>query len=273
MECRDVVDNLHEFVYEELDRDTSNEIKEHLHSCEACRAQYDQLKQLLVFDARTLVEAKERIEIPTDLEGKVRSTIGRQTIVRRVRLVLAACLASVLLYTAPVFAYYAVQMFPFEKYMDFMDKDMIKDFKEGRGQIIGKSHEMNGITMTIDGMIKKDDKRFILFTIKVPKTGEYNYGIPASGFNVITVQDQFGKIYNVGSASGTTERALTEGESQFIFEINEPISFWSTRLNVRVTSIELGITNQNEKVFFKKYKNVYGCWNVSFNINRTVDKR
>jgi hypothetical protein len=273
MECKNIAENLYEYIYEELDENTCNEIRKHLEGCENCHSEYEEVKQLLINDARTLFKLKESIEIPIDLTGKVRSSIQTRIKSNRIKYIIAVCLVFMFLYTAPVFAYYAVQIFPFEKYINFLDKDMIKDFKEGRGQVIGKSSTMNGATFTVDGMIKRGSNYNIIFTIKVPKTNEYNYGMPPGGFNIITVQDQTGKKYRVGSASGTSERALDEGEFQYIFEVDEPISFWSFKLNVRITAIELGYTNENENRYFEKYKNIYGNWNVSFYINRSLNQR
>jgi hypothetical protein len=75
MECKNVADNLYEYIYEELDENTCNEIRKHLEGCESCRLEYEELKQLLINDARTLFKLKESIEIPIDLAVKVRSSI------------------------------------------------------------------------------------------------------------------------------------------------------------------------------------------------------
>ncbi len=278
MKCKNICENLYEYIYGELDNKRAQTVKTHLEDCNQCRCAYQELKSLLVDTAQPLVGLSKRMEIPGDLVARVRTIVnagsrnpGRKR--KPLRYLTAACLALVLFYTLPVFAYYAIQIFPVEKYAGFIDKAMIKDFVEGRGQVIGKSSSMNGVILTVDGMLKRGGKFSILFTVKVPKTGSYNYGLPASGVNVISVSDQFGKRYIIGSASGTTGKALEEGESQYIFDIDEPLSFWSYKLKVRITAIELGLTNEKENRYFEKYKNIYGDWNVDFYVDRSGNWR
>jgi len=273
MECNMVAEYLYEYIYNELNRDTYTAVKEHLESCGKCRTEYDELKQLLIDNANPLHKLKESIEIPDDLACKAKNAVLRRVKTRPFKYLIAACMTIVLLYTAPVFAYYAASIFPFEQYIGFLDKDMVKEFKEGRGQVIGRSSTMSKVTFTVDGMVKTDDKFIVIFTIKVPITDEYNYGMPVGGFDVITVQDQFGKKYRIGSAEGSNERATDEGEFQYMFEIDEPLSFWSYKLNIRLTAIELGHSNPGENKYFAKYKNIYSDWNVSFYINRSLNRR
>lgn len=106
----------------------------------------------------------------------------------------------------------------------------------------------------------------ILFTIKVPKEKNINYGMPLTGINELTVTDQFGFKYRVGGGSLTVKSVNEDGEAKCIFDV-EPIKFWAYKLNVRVTSLELGYydgKNTPEQV-----KNAYGNWNVSFYIDRS----
>lgn len=181
-----------------------------------------------------------------------------------------------LLTTAPAAAYYINQNSLLEKYKD-IDPQIVKEFENKEGQLIGKSSTIKDITLTVDGIINEEHRTAILFTTKLPKQNDINYAMPVMSLNVITIQDQFGKKYRSDGASWTLRTANEDGEVKGVMYI-EPLEPWAVRLNIRVTAMEIGkLAVENVSVDKEdnnlqgsreykadKYKNVYGSWKVSF---------
>jgi hypothetical protein len=167
-----------------------------------------------------------------------------------------------------VLAYYVTQLPPINKYID-LDSNILVDFDEGKGQLVQKSSTMKNITFTVDGIIPKKDKTTILFTVKVPKDSSFNYAMPESGLNAMAVYDQFGTKYQISGGAMTVKSVNEDGEVKCIFDV-EPLHFWSYKLDIRVTAMELGIYNGSD---MKHVKNTYGNWNVNFYIDRSSNWR
>lgn len=271
MECTWVSDKLYEYIYDEIDEQEKQEIERHLHECPSCQNQYEKLKKLLVDDAAMLLEFRETIEVPADLRYRVKSSLSRKARMNPLKYVLAACLMLSLFFTTPVFAYYVTQIPAIEKYVD-IDDGSIADFQEGRGQLVGKSDTLKGITFTIDGIVPKEDRATILFTIKVPKDENTNFALPSSSFSSFTVTDQFGYKYRVSSGGGSVKSVNENGEATFIYDIEPGLHFWSYKLHVRLTALELGYYDGKEWVPTDE-KYAYGNWNVSFYIKRPFGRR
>jgi len=264
MECSQVADKLYEYIYGELNEDNAAIIKDHLNSCSKCMNEYMELKKLLIDQMEPLKKLKNSIEVPEDLSFKVRSRLKYKFKFNFSKYALAACIIFSLIFASPVLAYYIIDFTPLERYIE-LDRGIIVDFEEGRGQLIEKSSTMQGITLTVDGIIPKKDRTSILFTVKVPKGDGINYGMPAEGLGAITVTDQFGTKYRFQGGSLTLKSVNEDGEARCIYDM-EPLKFWSYKLNIRVTAIELGF--YDEISYGKKVKNAYGNWNVSFYIDR-----
>ena len=267
MDCNLVQDKLYEYIYNELDENTLLIIKSHIENCPGCEMEYMDLKKLLIEDIPKLISLKDTIKVPPELEFKVRSLIKPKLKFNFARYAVAACILLALVAATPALAYYIIQSTPLDKYVE-LQSGIIVDFEEGRGQLVQKSSTMQGITLTVDGIIPKKDRSTILFTIKAPKEGNINYGMPDLGHNVITVQDQFGISYRMQSSAITVKSVNEDGEAKCILDVS-PIGFWAYKLNVRVTAIELG--HYDTKM--EKIKNVYGNWNVSFYVNKSDGKR
>lgn len=265
MECSHVTDKLYEYIYDELDDIQKVRIEEHLKNCTSCSGSYLKLKKLLVDDAEGLIKLRDNIAPPCDLNSRIEAMIKPKAHMKYVKYIAAACILLMLTFSTPVLAYYVMQMPPIDKYVD-LDNSIIVDFDEGRGQLVQKSCTMNNITFTVDGIIRKKDTTSILFTIKVPKDKNINYGIPEDSFDVVTVTDQFGTRYRSTGSSLTVKSVNEDGEAKCIYDIT-PLKFWSYKLHIRMTAIELGYYEENKTI--DKVKNVYGNWNVSFYINRS----
>lgn len=265
MECSMVSDKIYEYIYKELDEETTFEIKNHLENCSKCHSEYIELKKLLIDNMSDLIDLKYNIKTPEDLPFKIRSSIKPNIRLNFIKYAAAACILFTLIFTTPVLAYYIIQSTPLEKYLD-LDKGIIVNFEEGKGQLVQKSSTMNDITLTVDGIIPRKDRTTILFTIKVPKSIKVNYGIPVVGTNELTVMDQFGIKYRMKGGAVTVKSVNQDGEAKCIYDV-EPLNFWAYKLNIRVTAIELGYFNEKE-LSSEKIKNAYGNWNIKLYINR-----
>lgn len=284
MLCNEVKDKLCEYIYGEIDEEKSLEIENHLRSCESCREEHLELKILLIDDMEVFTAIKNEIEMPIELPNRIKKRLKNNIIIKIPRYIAAACILVLMFYTLPVAAYYLVQNSPLDKYMELNNK-IEKEYKEGRGQLIEKSDTMKGITYTVDAIIRKADSTTILFTVKIPKSDNINYAMPSMDRSVITIEDQFGIKYVVMSSGMTLRSANEDGEVKAIVEV-EPLKFWCYKLNIRITSMELGkitvkkgasdsldnaLELQPEYVVVKN-KNVFGTWQVNFYIDRSYKK-
>jgi regulator of replication initiation timing len=63
MNCNDVKSLMEEYIMGELDKNISNDLKKHIDGCDGCRAEYDELKELI----GGLKKMKESIKIKDDI--------------------------------------------------------------------------------------------------------------------------------------------------------------------------------------------------------------
>lgn len=268
MECSKVKDILYEYIYNELNEADKNIVSSHIENCNSCNASYIELKNLLIDDMQDLILVKNKINVPIDINKKIISKLNKKSKLYKLNIskyLIAACLLISLIFSTPVLAYYITQVTPIQKYIE-LDDGVIKNFEEGKGQLIEKSYTMNNITLTVDGLIQNSDTTSILLSIKVPKDNNINYGLPTSSLGSIKIYDQFGFNYRVKSGSMSVKSVNNNGEAQCIFDI-ERIKFWSYKLNIRLTAIELGNFIEDTQTINQK-KNAYGNWHLSFYINR-----
>lgn len=283
MLCSEVKEILYEYIYEELDKAKSAEVLQHLKSCDDCRKAYDELKALLIDDVNYLSSTKNAIKMSEELPLRIEKKIRKRSPMRFSRFAAAACILLAIFYGMPVAAYYLIENTALNKYITF-DNDLEKDMKEGKIQVVNKSSSLNGITFRVDGIIKGKDKTTILFTFKVPKNKDFEYAIPNSGDAVFTVEDQLGHKYHTMGSAITVKSANEDGEATAIVYV-EPLKYWAYKLEVRVTSLQTGklvplseeeikknyITEPDYKYKQQPAKNIYGKWEVSFYINRTMN--
>jgi hypothetical protein len=278
MLCDEVKDWLYEYIYEELDEKKKTEIEVHLDKCDNCRRTYKELKALLIEDMEELIQLKEQIVIPKELSKKVERRLNRNLLTTLPRYAAAACIALIMFYTVPVAAYYIVQISPLDKYIAF-DNGIIKEYEQGKGQLVQKSGTMKDITFTVDALIRKKDKTILLFTAKVPTGGNINYAMPLMDSRVITVKDQFGIKYRTEGSAMTLRSVNEDGEVKAIMYI-EPLKFWAYKLSINITGMETGrmevrktessaADDKGLEYDVQKYKNVYGSWKVDFYIDRS----
>lgn len=271
MNCADVKDTLYEYIYGELDDSDSMEIAKHLENCQDCRKKYLELKSLLIDFTDDITKFAKSISIPDETINKINKVLDSKTPKKHavfnislVKFSTAACIAFIILFTTPVMGY-LIQIPSISKYLD-LDKNIVTEFNEGKGQLIGKSDSMKDITFTVDAIIRKKDKTLILFTTKLDKqTDSINFTRPSHSHNAIMVQDQFGYKYELSSGSTTVKSVNEDGEAKCIFEI-PPLKPWTYNLNIKVTAMNLGYydneENKNNSIEIKNY----GLWDVSFYI-------
>lgn len=271
MNCTDVKDTLYEYIYEELNNNDSMEISKHLENCQDCREEYLELKSLLMDFPAGITTCANSISIPKDTINKINNILDNNTPKKHtvfniglVKFSTAACIAFIILFTTPAMGY-LIQIPAISKYLD-LDENIVTQFNEGKGQLIGKSDSMKGITFTVDAIIRKKDKTLILFTTKLDKkTDSINFSLPSHILHAIDVKDQFGYKYELSSGSTTVKSVNEDGEAKCILEI-PPLKPWAYKLNIRTTAMYLGYyDNKENKINSTKIKN-YGLWNVSFYI-------
>jgi hypothetical protein len=280
MLCDEVRELLYEYIFDELTQDKILEIEQHVKSCTNCKHEYLELRKILLNDMQPFTNAKKNIVMPNDLPVKVKNKLYGIKYKRVSRFTAAACLLIFLFYAVPVAAYYIMENGALNKYIDF-DKGLVQEMEGGKIQIVDKSTTMKDITLRVDGVIRKADRTTILLTVKVPKEMDIDYAYPDSGFDTIIVKDQLGKEYKQIGSAGTVRSATKDGEATMILDV-EPLKFWTYKLNLRVTALEGGELekrSQGENVdlspsdfVMKKNKNIYGCWEVNFYIDRSHKK-
>ncbi|MCY6372094.1 DUF4179 domain-containing protein [Clostridium ganghwense] len=263
MNCNLVCDKLHEYIYNELNSTTKEKIKSHLENCPKCNNEYIQLKKLLIDDMQSINNLKTSIDVPNDLPSNIHKTLNSRTKFKFIRYATAACLAFLIIFKTPVMGY-IINSVSISKYLD-LDTNIIKEFEEGKGQVIGKSSTMKDITFTIDGLISNENDTVILFTIKVPKSENINYAMPPSHNGVFTVEDQLGYEYRFDGGGLTLKSVNEDGEIKGIYH-TVPLKPWVYKLKVRITCMKLGYFDENMHI--KEFKNEYGKWEVNFYINQ-----
>lgn len=283
MLCDEVKELLHEYIYGELNAEKEKEVHEHISNCDNCRKNYEELKQLLIDNLEPLSLLKDSIKVPDKLSMKIENKI-RNNIFSYVKGYSAvACLVMILLFTVPVAAEYLVNIPLLDKYETLgnsMGDTIKKEYEENNSQMVEKNSTMKGINFTVDAVIKEKDKTRILFTVKVIKGNNMNYAMPSIGdLGVITVQDQFGFKYENMSSGMTLKSVNQDGEVKGILDV-APIKFFSYKLNIRITSMETGEINVNEKadnedLKYKMVKNkdVYGDWEVNLYLDGSQKNR
>jgi|GEM_PF-3427672 len=271
MNCTYVKDALYEYIYGELDHNHSMEIAKHLEDCQYCREEYLELKSLLIDFPADITTYTNSISIPEDTISKINNVLDSKTSKKNtlfssslVKFSTAACIAFIILFTTPAMGY-LIQLPAISKYLD-LDKNIVTEFNEGKGQLIGKSDSMKDITFTVDAIIRKKDKTLILFTTKLDSQNHsINFAHPSTIHNAITVEDQFGYKYQLNSGSITVKSVNEDGEAKCIFEI-PPLKPWAYKLDIKVTAMNLGYYNNKENNTNSKEIKNYGLWDISFYI-------
>ena len=282
MLCETVKNLLYEYIYEELDDDDKNKLEEHLEYCSDCQQEYKKLKLLLIDEMSEVSNIKNEIDMPKGLEKKVLSSLNYyRKPITFFKFAATACLLIMLIYTVPVAAAYIISNTALSKYITF-DAGLVKDIKEGRIQYIDKSSTMNGINFRVDGIVKKQDRVTVLFTVKVPKNTEIDYAMPKGEMSPVTLEDQFGRKYQSVGSAVSVKSANKDGEATAFMDF-QPLSSTAFKLTIRITGLETGKlipmtqkeTDQSDgyrKFPYKmsKERNVYGKWQVDFYVDKSM---
>lgn len=278
MLCDELKDRIYEYIYEELTVEKKLEVEEHLLKCNSCKKEYEELKTLLIDDMESLIELKDEIQMPEVLQINIKKKLYLSSKNSFTKYVAAACLLIFMFYTIPVAAYYLVENTILNKYINF-DKGLVMDVEQGRVQLVDKSATMKEITFRVDGIIRKEDKTTILYTVKLPKGS--SYAMSTSGFGTIRIKDQFGISYRQKGSATTVESIREDGEATAIMDI-EPLKFWAYKLTINITAMETGqlVSRDNSKDNLSAEdknqfpytmvpgRNIYGSWKVDFYIDR-----
>lgn len=284
MQCKEVREKLYEYIYEELDCGERADIEEHVTHCTECTQECLSLKKLLIEDMKDLKEISKMITTPKELSQNIKLNLRTGSSYSIWRYAAAACILIFIFYAVPVAAYYVVENTSLSKYIDF-DKGLVKEIEEGRLQVVNKSSTMKDISFRVDGIIRKQDKTTVLFTIQVPKDRNVNYAMPSGDFNVVTIKDQFGTQYRTLGSSMSLKSSNEDGEVTAIMDF-EPLKFWSYKLSINITAMETGTMTAikdngenpraDEKGFvydIKEDRTVYGSWKVDFYVDRSINNK
>jgi hypothetical protein len=168
----------------------------------------------------------DNIEIPSELEGRLRKAIDNKTIKRRKNLVgkvVAACLTLLLIgYNFDTLAFYSKEIIG---YNNVMNKDLKELNDLGKGQIINKSHTFkNGVSITLDGIMVDESQLLAFYTIKAPD-GNVDEVTPRITLNGLFGEHMLSSGYGDMNDEGTIMKNMYSFEPPYFFEKTLHLSF------------------------------------------------
>jgi hypothetical protein len=183
----------------------------------------------------------DNIEIPSELEGRLRKALDNKTIKRRKNVVgkiIAACLTLLLIgYNFDTLAFYGKEIIG---YNNVMNKDLKELNELGKGQIINKSHTFeNGVVITLDGIMVDESQLLAFYTTKDPN-GHVDEVTPRIILNGLVGE------HNLSSGYGDINDEKTIMKNIYSFE---PPYFFEKTLHLSFGFFENGMSEEKEITF------------------------
>jgi len=186
----------------------------------------------------------DKIEVPDDLESKLRNTLNNIPVKKRrsIRGRVAAMIIVVLLlgYNLDTLAFYGKKIIGYDNIMHGTLQELNES---GKGQSINKSYMFNnGIEVILDGVMLDDNNMVMFYTIKDPtgnvQDSNFNLRVNAYGFG--------GKIYTHGGFGQSNEEGT---EQKWIIRTHESPRFYERNITLRLDFINNGVGEQGEIKF------------------------
>ncbi|AYF53898.1 hypothetical protein Z957_08905 [Clostridium sp. K25] len=261
MNCDYVINNLHEFIYNELDTKKSETLKKHICTCSKCYAEYTKLKKLLVCNIDEINIIKNSIPIPENLSKKIHKKLNKKTKITK-NYIIAASLLFIFISIVPSVSAYLSKNKSLNKYI-VINNNIVKKLNNGKGTILNESCTMNDIKFTIDAIIEDKNTINILYSVKLLNPKNYNFALPSKFY----IQDEFGFKGYLVSNTGTLETTPKDNETKCICSFKKP-SIISNKIKIRITCFNKGLYKRNEgnENPYKYINNTYGNWYVEFKL-------
>ncbi|WP_085828991.1 DUF4179 domain-containing protein [Clostridium massiliodielmoense] len=261
MNCNFVLNNLHEYIYGELDNDSYIAIKNHLCCCPQCNMEYIKLKKLLTNDIEELTIIKNSIVPPKNLHKKVHKTLKKHSIFTPKYIIAASLLFAFLIIVPSVTAYFKIHK-SLAKYKT-VSPEIVQRFNTGEGKQINESYTMNDIKFTVDGVIKEKNTISLLYSVKLINNKNTNFALPSK----VNVQDQLGFKSEILNEIASLETSFKDKETKGILSFKKP-SIFSNKISLRITCFNKGFYKGStaNKIDYREINNAYGNWHIEFEI-------
>lgn len=261
MNCNYIINNLHEFIYNELDDMTSKAIREHICTCPHCSAEYVKLKNLLAFNTEKINTIKNSMILPKNLSKKIHKKLNSKSKFNK-NYIIAASLFFIFLTVVPSVTAYLSTTKSLDKYL-VVDKELVQILNSGKSSVLNKSCTISNIKFTIDAIIKEKNYITMLYSVKLLNSKDCNFALPSK----LHIQDEFGFKGDISTSSGTFQTISKDNEIKYICSFKKP-SIISNKLKIKITCFNKGLykKNQNNESGYKKINNAYGNWQIELNL-------